>query len=123
MLFRGTLTTSPVAVCGTGSKPHIGTLRSYLRCYPTSTDIRVRLSYRDGDGPLKSKIKWSAIDATTTVYQGVVARYTDLNNWACTGAPASSHPLVQPELVQLDSAGFVGSKLGRLNFQALPDAR
>jgi hypothetical protein len=56
-VFRATLTTSPVAVCGTGNQPHIGTFRNYLRFYPTGTGVRVRLTYREGDGPLKS-LNW-----------------------------------------------------------------
>lgn len=73
-VYRGTLTTSPVAVCGTGNQPHVGTWRPYLRCYPSSTSIRVRFTYREGDGPLKS-LEWEmpvAANAWNELDLGVV---------------------------------------------------
>lgn len=73
-VYRGTLTPSAVAVCGTGNQPHVGTFRPYLRCYPTSTDIRVRLTYRDGDGPLRS-LEWEtpvAANAWNALDLGVI---------------------------------------------------
>jgi len=59
-VVRGTLTTTPVAICGTGSLGHVGTFRVRARVYaaPTSDasadDFKVRLSWREGDGPLRS---------------------------------------------------------------------
>ncbi|MGH2874942.1 MAG: hypothetical protein ACRDLV_01695, partial [Solirubrobacteraceae bacterium] len=49
-----TLVSQPVAVCGLGSLPHIGTFRVKARVYATSTDEYWRLSWQEGDGDLTS---------------------------------------------------------------------
>jgi hypothetical protein len=56
-IFRGTLTTSPVAVCGTGSQPHVGVYRIYARLWASGLGVRARMTYREGDGPTKS-LEW-----------------------------------------------------------------
>lgn len=58
-VYRGTLLTSAIAICSTGNQPHVGSFRPYLRCYPTTTDVQVRLSYQVGDGPFKA-LNWEA---------------------------------------------------------------
>lgn len=59
-IFRGTLTTSgPVAVCGTGVQAHIGSFRVKVRIYVSSLAVRIRFTWRDGDGPLRST-DWAA---------------------------------------------------------------
>lgn len=50
-VIRATLATSASAVCSTGNLAHIGTFRCKLRCYCTSTDVQVRLAWKDGDSP------------------------------------------------------------------------
>lgn len=73
-IYRGTLTTTPVAVCGTGNQPHVGSYRAFARLWASDPAVRARLSYRDGDGPLKA-LEWEtppAEDAWVTVDLGVV---------------------------------------------------
>jgi hypothetical protein len=59
-VVRATLTTNPVAVCGLGNLGHVGNLRVKARLYGVvagSTlpgDLKVRLTYREGDGPWRS---------------------------------------------------------------------
>lgn len=45
------------AICATGPQPHIGSFRVVAGIFPASTNIRLRLSYRIGDGP------WHALAA------------------------------------------------------------
>lgn len=49
-VIRATLATSATAVCGTGAQGHIGVFRVIARVYGTSNDVRVRMSWRVGDG-------------------------------------------------------------------------
>lgn len=50
----GTLATVPTAVCGTGTLAHVGTFRVHARVRCLVSGVRVRLSWRDGDGPLSA---------------------------------------------------------------------
>jgi hypothetical protein len=73
-VYRGTLTTSPVAVCGTGNQPHVGVYRVVGAFWATGTGVRVRFAYRDGDGPIKSLL-WEtppAEDAWVEIDLGVI---------------------------------------------------
>jgi hypothetical protein len=56
-VYRGTLTTSPVAVCGISNQPHVGTYRPYVRVWASGSAVTLRLTYREGDGPFKS-LSW-----------------------------------------------------------------
>lgn len=47
-----TLFSAPIAVCGLGDLPHIGTFRVKARAYCSSTAVQARLNWQDGDGPL-----------------------------------------------------------------------
>lgn len=57
-VIRATVLSVPIAVCGTGNLSHVGTFRVKGRVYFTTagftTPMYVRLSWRDGDGPLGS---------------------------------------------------------------------
>ncbi|MDQ3934162.1 MAG: hypothetical protein M3340_05975 [Actinomycetota bacterium] len=53
-VIRAGLGSTPVAVCGLGNLTHVGTFRVFARLYVSGLDIRLRLRYRDGDGPLSA---------------------------------------------------------------------
>jgi hypothetical protein len=61
-VIRATLTplATPLAVCGLGNLGHVGNYRAILRCYPNtsgltaSTGFKIRLSWKEGDGPLQA---------------------------------------------------------------------
>jgi hypothetical protein len=73
-VVQAALTTTPVAVCGTGNLGHVGTFRVKVRVNNLSavniTDVKARLSWKEGDGPLRSNdwatvtilSSWSEID-------------------------------------------------------------
>lgn len=74
-VYRATLTTSPVAVVGTGNQPHVGVFRVYARLWASGAGVRVRFTYRVGDGPLMS-LEWEtppAEDAWVELDLGVVS--------------------------------------------------
>lgn len=48
------LLSQPVAVCGTGNQPHVGSWRVKARVYAPSTDEYWSLSWQDGDAPFRS---------------------------------------------------------------------
>lgn len=52
--IEATLLTVPMALCGTGAQPHIGTFRVKARIWATSPDEYWRLSYQEGDGPFRA---------------------------------------------------------------------
>jgi hypothetical protein len=49
-VIRGTLTTTPSAIAGTGNLSHTGSFRIRARVYASSATVYVRLSYSDGSG-------------------------------------------------------------------------
>ncbi len=56
-VISATIGQQPLAVCGTGNKTHVGTFRVFARVWAVAADIGavfVRLSWQDGDGPLKA---------------------------------------------------------------------
>lgn len=60
-VVRGTLTTTPLAICGTGNLSHVGTFRVKARVYANpivassiADDFKVRMTWKEGDGPLRS---------------------------------------------------------------------
>lgn len=53
-VIRATLTGSPVAVCGTGDQKHIGTFRVRGRVWASSSSVRARFAWQDGDGPFRA---------------------------------------------------------------------
>ena len=53
-VIRGTLVGSPLAICGTGNLGHVGTFRVRARVYASAAGEYVRLSWREGDGPLRA---------------------------------------------------------------------
>jgi len=59
-IIRAALTTSPVAVCTSGSQPHKGPWKIRARVYPSTTDVRVRVAWRAGDGPFTAE-KWVSV--------------------------------------------------------------
>ena len=73
-VYRGTLATTPLAVCGTGAQPHIGVWRVLARVWASGAGVRLRLAYRAGDGYLKA-LEWEtppAEDAWCEIDMGVV---------------------------------------------------
>ncbi len=72
-MFRGTLTTLPIAVCGTGNLGHIGTFHAFAHVYAAAANagtVAARFSWQDGDGPFRSNAyalppvanAWSEVD-------------------------------------------------------------
>lgn len=69
-VFRGTLATSAVAVCGTTTQAHVGTFRVKARVWASDTTVRARLAWRVGDGQFSRNVyatppaagAWSEID-------------------------------------------------------------
>lgn len=57
-VIRGTLALQPIAVCGTGVQTHVGTFHVFARVWSTETTTGaisyVRLSWQDGEGPVRS---------------------------------------------------------------------
>lgn len=56
-VIRGTLSAQPLAVCSTGAQTHVGIYRVKARVWAQSSylgRVQVRLSWHDGDGPLRS---------------------------------------------------------------------
>lgn len=57
-VIRTTLALQPIAACGTGVQTHIGTFHVFARVWSTETTAGaisyVRLSWQDGDGPVRS---------------------------------------------------------------------
>jgi hypothetical protein len=80
-VIRGTLTTTPVAICGTGNQGHVGTFRVKARVWAapvsdaTAGDFHVRLSWKEGDGPLRSNAYVSPVQtgAWVEVDLGIVS--------------------------------------------------
>lgn len=52
--ITATLTTNPVAVCGLGNLANVGQFRIRVRCKPSTATQYVRLTWKEGDGPLRS---------------------------------------------------------------------
>lgn len=52
--ITATLTSSAVAVCGLGNLANIGTFRVKARVRPSTSTIVARLSWKEGDGPLRA---------------------------------------------------------------------
>lgn len=48
-----TLLGQPIALCGTGVQPHVGTFRVKARIWATSTAEYWRLNWQEGDGPFR----------------------------------------------------------------------
>lgn len=67
----GTLTTTPVTLCSTGDLKHVGGFRVKASALynPTSSpvDVFARLSWREGDGPLRSN-DWVSVFASDPDY-------------------------------------------------------
>ena len=53
-VFRGTLATSAVAVCGTGNESHVGSFRVFCRYWASGLGVRLRLVWRDGESPFST---------------------------------------------------------------------
>lgn len=85
-VIRGTLALQTIAVCGTGVQTHVGTFHVFARVWATETTSGavsyVRLSWQDGDGPVRSNAytaaplnaAWVEVDlgtiTTTTAISG-----------------------------------------------------
>jgi hypothetical protein len=85
-VIRGTLALQTIAVCGTGVQTHVGAFHVFARVWATETTSGavsyVRLSWQDGDGPLRSNAytttplnaAWVEVDlgiiTTTTALSG-----------------------------------------------------
>lgn len=63
-VVEATLTTSPVVVCSTGEQPHAGKWRVNVRAYGSTADIRVRLAWKVGDGPV-TRERWVDLPGAT----------------------------------------------------------
>lgn len=55
---RATLTSQPVIVCAGTSQPHKGLWKNRVRVYPSTADMRVRLAWKVGDGPVDRSAPW-----------------------------------------------------------------
>lgn len=66
-VLRATLTTSPVAICTTGSRTHKNLWKVRVRVYATSTNVRVRLAWRQTDGALIRE-KWVKVPGANGWY-------------------------------------------------------
>lgn len=60
---RATVSTQVSAVCGTGVLTHVGTFHVFARMWFTGDTTLTRLSWQDGDGPLRSNT-WVAPQTT-----------------------------------------------------------
>jgi hypothetical protein len=58
-VVRATAVGMPVTMCSTGDIAHVGVFKGKPRVYAISTDARLRVSYRVGDGPFYS-LPWQA---------------------------------------------------------------
>jgi len=65
---RATLSASPVVVCSTTAQPHKDLWEGRTRVYPSSDDIRVRLSWRVGDGPITPE-RWITVPNSGNFYE------------------------------------------------------
>lgn len=74
-VIRATLTTIPVAICGTGNQSHVGTYRVMARVYASDVATWVRLSWKEGDGPLNSNpyVQVPAEDDFTELDLGLIS--------------------------------------------------
>lgn len=66
-VIRATLTSTPVVICSTGEQPHKGRWKVRLRAYGSTADIRTRLAWKVGDGPI-SRERWVDIPAAADFY-------------------------------------------------------
>jgi hypothetical protein len=67
-VIRATLAVQSQAICGTGDLEHIGVLRPKARVWASSTDVRLRLAYRTGDGAY-SYTPWIAPPVVDAFYE------------------------------------------------------
>ena len=73
--YRATLTSTPVAVCSTGSQPHEGLRRIYARVYADTALTYVRAEYRIGDGSwttISEGWKLAIEDAWSDLFLGII---------------------------------------------------
>jgi hypothetical protein len=78
---RASVPTQVVAVCGTGVQTHVGTFHVYARMWFTGSTTFTRLSWQDGDGPLRSN-PW--------VQSPITAAWMDMNLGIITTTTAVS---------------------------------
>lgn len=80
-VIRVTVPTQTTAVCGTGVLTHVGTFHVFARMYFTAATTRTRLSWQDGDGPIRSN-PWVAPQTPATyvdVDLGIITTTTALS--------------------------------------------
>jgi hypothetical protein len=57
---RATLTAAPTTICATSAQAHKGRWKVRCRVYPSTSDIRARLAWKVGDGPV-SRERWVTV--------------------------------------------------------------
>lgn len=62
-----TAATIPMSVCATGPLPHHGPHRVWARIWPSDSDLRVRLAWKVGNGPLR-KEAWVSMPGKSAFY-------------------------------------------------------
>lgn len=74
-VVRATLVPQAAAVCATAALPHVGAFRVKARIRVSSADVRLRLAYQVGDGPLapaSGYMEPPAVDAFCEIELGIV---------------------------------------------------
>ena len=59
-VIRATLSSTPVVVCSTDARTHKGPWRIRVRIYPSSVNVRMRLSWRVGEGIIEQE-PWKSV--------------------------------------------------------------
>lgn len=112
------LSDRPTAIAGLLNQGHVGTFRVMLRCYPSSTDIRVRLSWADGAGAYRSN-DYTAVPgggAFADVDLGVITIEPTAAGWQVWSAriealSATADDTIDFDLIELVPAGEGYGKL------------
>jgi hypothetical protein len=69
-VIRATLTTTPVAICGSGSQLHVGTFRHKVRVYGSGTGpIYARLAWKEGASPRFRENDWVEVPGQGAFYE------------------------------------------------------
>jgi hypothetical protein len=104
-VIRATLYTQPIAVAGTGALSHVGTFRIKARVWATTTDVRMRLAWQNGDGPFSTN-PWVAVhaeDAFVEVDLGTIhidPAASGTQQWA--GRIEAYHPTSTTDTIDVD---------------------
>lgn len=103
---RATLTSSPVVVCATTAQPHKNRWKVRSRFYPSTADVRVRLAWQVGDGPITHERwvdvpnanDWFDLDLETIAIQELATGHSwtgYIEAYATTGTPTLDHDIAE----------------------------